>query len=90
MPVDHSGKSSLAKLGSSAINVLVLNRFPSPWSIDELEAYYVVVDSAGQKLAYVYFDLENLCAEFGYMRDLADASSPARRRRNSTIFISNS
>jgi len=30
-------------------------RFPSPWSIDELEACFVVIDSAGQKLAYVYF-----------------------------------
>jgi hypothetical protein len=31
-------------------------RFPPPWSIDELEACFVVVDSAGQKLAYVYFE----------------------------------
>src|SRR6516164_4694634 len=26
-------------------------RFPPPWSIDELEASFVVIDSAGQKLA---------------------------------------
>jgi hypothetical protein len=26
-------------------------RFPPPWSIDELEACFVVTDSAGQKLA---------------------------------------
>jgi hypothetical protein len=25
--------------------------FPPPWSIDELEASFVVIDSAGQKLA---------------------------------------
>jgi hypothetical protein len=31
-------------------------RFPPPWSIDELEACFVVTDSAGQKLAYVYFE----------------------------------
>jgi hypothetical protein len=30
-------------------------RFPPPWSIDELEACFVVIDGAGQKLAYVYF-----------------------------------
>jgi hypothetical protein len=30
-------------------------RFPPPWSVDELEACFVVKDSAGQKLAYVYF-----------------------------------
>ena len=28
------------------------------WSNDELEAYFVVIDSAGQKLAYVYFEDE--------------------------------
>jgi hypothetical protein len=27
-----------------------------PWSVDELEAAFVVVDSAGQKLAYVYYE----------------------------------
>jgi hypothetical protein len=37
-------------------------RFPPPWSIDELEACFVVIDSAGQKLAYVYFEDE---AEIG-------------------------
>ena len=31
-------------------------RFPPPWSIDELEASFVVIDSAGQKLAYVYYE----------------------------------
>jgi hypothetical protein len=31
-------------------------RFPPPWSIDELEACLVVKDSAGQKLAYVYYE----------------------------------
>ena len=31
--------------------------FPPPWSIEELnDACFVVTDSAGQKLAYVYFD----------------------------------
>jgi hypothetical protein len=33
-------------------------RFPPPWSIDELDASFVVIDSAGQKLAYVYFEDE--------------------------------
>jgi hypothetical protein len=33
-------------------------RFPPPWSIDELEACFVVKDSAGQKLACVYFEEE--------------------------------
>jgi hypothetical protein len=33
-------------------------RFPPPWSIDELEACFVVQDSTEQKLAYVYFEDE--------------------------------
>jgi hypothetical protein len=33
-------------------------RFPPPWSIDELEACFVVIDSAGQKLAYIYYEDE--------------------------------
>jgi endo-1,4-beta-D-glucanase Y len=30
--------------------------FPAPWSVDELEACFVVKDGAGQKLAYVYYE----------------------------------
>ena len=33
-------------------------RFPQPWSIDEGEACFTVVDPSGQKLAYVYFEDE--------------------------------
>jgi endo-1,4-beta-D-glucanase Y len=32
------------------------HRFPPPWSVDELEACFVVKDGAGQKLAYVYYE----------------------------------
>ena len=28
--------------------------FPSPWTIQELEACFVVIDSDGQKLAFIY------------------------------------
>jgi hypothetical protein len=34
-------------------------RFPPPWSIDELDACFVVKDGAGQKLAYVYYQEES-------------------------------
>jgi hypothetical protein len=35
------------------------SRFPPPWSLEELnDACFVVTDSAGQKLAYVYFEDE--------------------------------
>ena len=33
-------------------------RFPPPWSVDELEACFVVRDHNGQALAYVYFEEE--------------------------------
>ena len=33
-------------------------RLPPPWSIDELEAYFVVRDANGQALGYFYFEEE--------------------------------
>jgi hypothetical protein len=37
-------------------------RFPPPWSLEELnDACFVITDSAGQKLAYVYFKDEPGC-----------------------------
>jgi hypothetical protein len=33
-------------------------RFPPPWSIEDIGAAFVVKDSSGQKLAYVYFEEE--------------------------------
>jgi hypothetical protein len=32
--------------------------FPPSWPVDELEACFVVKDSSGQKLAYVYYEDE--------------------------------
>jgi len=37
---------------------LEVRRFPPPWSIEELEACFVVRDPSGQSLAYVYFEDE--------------------------------
>jgi hypothetical protein len=31
-------------------------RFPPPWTVEDIGAAFVVTDSAGQKLAYVYFE----------------------------------
>ena len=30
--------------------------FPPPWSVQELNACFVVTDSSRQKLAYIYFE----------------------------------
>jgi len=38
----------LGSLPSGLRNLAVARRFPPPWSIDELEACFVVIDSAGQ------------------------------------------
>jgi hypothetical protein len=37
---------------------MATRRFPPPWSVEELDACFVVKDHAGQKLAYVYFEEE--------------------------------
>ena len=34
-------------------------RFPPPWSVEKLDACFVVKDHGGQKLAYVYFEEES-------------------------------
>jgi hypothetical protein len=34
-------------------------RFPPPWTIEELDACFVVKDSGGQKLGYFYFEEED-------------------------------
>jgi hypothetical protein len=33
-------------------------RFPPPWSVEEMDACFVVRDHNGQQLAYVYFEDE--------------------------------
>ena len=33
-------------------------RFPPPWSVEELDACFVVRDHSGQALAYVYYEEE--------------------------------
>ncbi len=35
-----------------------VRRFPPPWSVQELNACFIVTDSAGQKSAFVYFEDE--------------------------------
>jgi hypothetical protein len=33
-------------------------RFPPPWSVEDIGACVVVIDGAGQKLSYVYYEEE--------------------------------
>jgi hypothetical protein len=39
-------------------------RFPSPWSVEDIGAAFVVKDSSGQKLGYFYYEEEPL-VDFG-------------------------
>jgi len=31
-------------------------RFPPPWTVEDIDACFVVKDGSGQKLAYVYYE----------------------------------
>jgi hypothetical protein len=33
-------------------------RFPPPWTVEDIGAAFVVTDSAGQKLSYIYYEEE--------------------------------
>jgi hypothetical protein len=50
-------------------------RFPPPWTVEEIDAAFVVTDSAGQRLAYVYFEDEpgrrSAAKSFGALLDRA-------------------
>ena len=37
---------------------MTARRFPPPWSVEEGTACFIVRDSAGQSLAYIYFEDE--------------------------------
>jgi hypothetical protein len=41
-----------------AVVLVTIRRFPPPWTVEDIDAAFVVKDSAGQKLAYVYFEEE--------------------------------
>ena len=40
------------------VEQVTARRFPPPWSVEELDACFVVRDHNGQALAYVYFEDE--------------------------------
>jgi hypothetical protein len=45
-------------IGSKAKPMASPRRFPPLWSVEELEPSFVVKDSGGQKLTYVYYEEE--------------------------------
>jgi hypothetical protein len=59
--VEPERMCGLHRRAGAARRILVLVtscRFPPPWTVENIGAAFVVKDSAGQKLAYVYFEDE--------------------------------
>jgi len=42
--------------GGLRIDTMPERRFPPPWSVEELEACFIVLDASGQRLGYFYFE----------------------------------
>jgi hypothetical protein len=38
--------------------MVAARRFPPPWTVEETDACFIIKDSGGQQLAYVYFEDE--------------------------------
>ena len=46
-------------------------RFPPPWSVEELDAWFVAKDNSGQKLSYVHFEEDRFTPEIGAVFSMA-------------------
>ena len=44
--------------GEAVIVALTRRRFLPPWTVEDIGAAFVVTDSAGQKLSYIYYEEE--------------------------------
>jgi len=51
----HLSRALFTGDGTANSTAMLDRRFPPPWFVEELHGCFVVKDSAGQKLAYVYF-----------------------------------
>jgi hypothetical protein len=47
-----------SRLRASSVEALPARRFPPPWTVEEIDACFIVRDHNGQALAYVYFEEE--------------------------------
>jgi hypothetical protein len=65
-------------------------RFPPPWSVEELDACFVVRDNSGQKLSYVYFEDEpgrRTWDKARRERNLGLSAVTARNKMQSVAFL---
>jgi hypothetical protein len=59
----------------SAKRAVPARRLPPPWTVEELDACFVVRDHSGQKLAYVYFEDEPGCRASAILRKAGSAAN---------------
>ena len=53
---------------AAGVSAHVLRRFPPPWSVEDIDAAFVVKDGSGQKVAYVYYAWETAAVTSVYRR----------------------
>jgi hypothetical protein len=51
-------QSKAAEEAAGENGIMTARRFPPPWSVEDIDAAFVVKDGSGQKLAYVYYEEE--------------------------------
>ena len=58
--IPNAVQGSVGRVETTPIAIIpdIGRRFPPPWSVEELDACFVVRDHNGQQLAYVYFEDE--------------------------------
>jgi hypothetical protein len=54
----EAGMFSIWKIDHDTELRMPSRRFPPPWSVEELDACFIVKDSSGQKLGYFYYEEE--------------------------------
>jgi hypothetical protein len=63
-------------------------RFPPPWTVEEMEACFIVKDASGQKLGYFYYEDEpgRRSAAKLLTKDEADRGQRGERRQVAGAF----
>jgi hypothetical protein len=59
--LNHTSAGERRGFGGLGMHGVILpeRHFPEPWSVEELDACFVVKDLNGQALAYMYFEKES-------------------------------
>ena len=63
-----------------------MRRFPTPWTIEELEAGFKIVDGNGQTLAYVYGHVDQRDAAVAKALTLDEARRNSGEHRQAALL----